>query len=241
MKIMKGRKVNNMLRSPARWKSRPGGWDTLNIKRRKFRSSNSFGIPDIFPFYKKVNDPLKLLSYSRRDDRLIHYPNSICHFFVDDFRYESIWNRPSVSISRVRKFWATLTPDFSIFPNWPVIVQQWNTYRSRWIGRYWQAHGINVIPTVNWSNESSFDWCFISLPKQSVVSISVPDVRERRVSRRFEQGFNAMIERLEPIQVIVYGTMPFNSDVCIEFTPDWESLRPPKEDVSKVSNGLKIV
>lgn len=74
----------------------------------------------------------------------------------------------------VRRFWGTLTPDFSMYIGWPLILQQWNRYRSQWLGRYWQEHGVKVIPTVNWSGRDRYDWCFAGIPSRQVVALAVP-------------------------------------------------------------------
>ena len=50
-----------------------------------------------------------------------------------------------------------ITPDFSLYRDWPVMLQQWNVYHSRWVGRFWQEHGLRIIPTVNWSTPDSYE------------------------------------------------------------------------------------
>jgi hypothetical protein len=41
-----------------------------------------------------------------------------------------------------------LTPDFSIYRDWPPVANQWNVYRSRWCGRLWQEAGFEVISSL---------------------------------------------------------------------------------------------
>lgn len=214
-----------MTRSSSNWIIKPGGWDSTNIQRRQFKSSDPWGFPDLAPTKIKITREQKLLSYTHRDDKGNQHAAAICHFFLDDYRFESVWNKPDTGLNRVRRFKATLTPDFSLYTNWPVIIQQWNHYRSLWIGKYWQENGVQVIPTINWSDRKSFDWCFIGFPKNSVVAIATPDHRQIRTMRKFRIGFWEMMKRLEPQQVIVYGTMPFKCELCIEKPPDWLRLR----------------
>lgn len=214
-----------MTRSSDNWIVKPGGWDSTHVQRRKFSSNNAWGFPDLAPAQFEITKERKLLSYTHRDDQGNQHAKAICHFFLDDYRFESVCNKPDTGMNRVRRFWATLTPDFSLYTDWPVIVQQWNHYRSLWIGRYWQEHGVRVIPTINWSDWLSFEWCFLGFPRDSVVAIAVPDVRQAAVQRLFREGFEKMLERLEPRQIIVYGKMPFRCDLCIEHPPDWLRLR----------------
>ncbi|MGH8476955.1 MAG: DUF4417 domain-containing protein, partial [Methylococcales bacterium] len=72
----------------------------------------------------------------------------------------------------------------------------WNTYRTRWTGRWWQEHGIRVIPTVNWSDEESFEYCFAGIPQHQIASIAVPDMRKKDVERQFESGYKEMQRQL---------------------------------------------
>ena len=82
------------------------------------------------------------------------------HFFLDDYQFERVWNRPDNYVDKLSKFDCVLTPDFSLYTDFPLAMQIWNTYRSRLIGRYWQDCGVTVIPTVSWSTHESYNFCF---------------------------------------------------------------------------------
>lgn len=84
----------------------------------------------------------------------------------------------------------------------------WNTYRSRWLGRWWQSKGLRVIPTVNWSDEASFEYCFAGIPPRQIVSIGMPDMRKVFVKERFIAGFREMEKRLKPSVIVCYGRLP---------------------------------
>lgn len=193
--------------SSKNWINPPGGFDALNIRRRHFPASNPWGFPDIEAQTWEFNPSRPWLPYSARDDLGTRHQGAICHFFLDDFRFESVWNRPAAGLRRVSRFWATTTPDFSMFTDWPLIVQQWNHYRRQWLGRYWQENGIRVIPTVNWSTPDTFRWCFAGIKPRQIVALAVPDCRQRLVRSRFERGFEAMVERLKPKIIAVCGTL----------------------------------
>lgn len=72
------------------------------------------------------------------------------HFFIDDVKFEGVWNRPERSAERLRQYKQILSPDFSLYTNMPVAMQLWNTFRRRWMSAYWQAEGLTVIPAVTW-------------------------------------------------------------------------------------------
>lgn len=94
------------------------------------------------------------------------------HFFVDDYQFNRVWNCADDYISMLRKFKYVCTPDFSLYTDHPRAIQIYNHYRKHWCGAYWQAHGIKVVPTIGWSDEASFAWCFDGEPTDSVVAVS---------------------------------------------------------------------
>lgn len=88
-------------------------------------------------------------------------------------------------------------------------MQIYNHYRKHWLGAYWQDHGITVIPTISWSDYSSFDWCFDGEPVGGMVAVSSVGTQNNPVTRElFITGYREMMDRLEPSTVIMYGNTP---------------------------------
>lgn len=137
-------------------------------------------------------------------DRAVQYgcKGKGVHFYLDDFKFERIWNNISRYVDLLSESAYMLTPDFSMFTDWPFPVQIFNNYRGKYVGRYMQDCGINVIPTVCWSDGLSYDYAFDGLPTGGIVSIS--SVGAKRHEELFSQGYNAMIEALKPKAVLVY-------------------------------------
>lgn len=101
-----------------------------------------------------------------------HPQNKAVHFFLDDYQFNRVWTYPDRYIEMLRRFRYVLSPDFSLYTDFPMAMQIYNHYRKHWIARYWQESGIKVIPTICWSSSESFEWCFDGEPTQSVVAIS---------------------------------------------------------------------
>ncbi|MCF7991094.1 MAG: DUF4417 domain-containing protein [Thiohalocapsa sp.] len=220
-----------MTRCSANWRGRPGNFDALHCGRL-FPSTSAHGIPDLLPQDWALPDDFRLRPYRSRLDRL-DPRRDVCHFYLDDYRFEPVWSRPEAGLRHVCGYSAACTPDFSLYPDWPPAAQVWNTYRSRWVGRWWQAHGVHVIPTVNWSDRASWAFCFDGIPAGQLLTISTADCRRSHVERRFLEGVGAMLHRCRPCALIVYGRLRRNarrlveSAGCrlIEVRPDWERLR----------------
>ncbi|MEG1624156.1 MAG: DUF4417 domain-containing protein, partial [Raoultibacter sp.] len=94
------------------------------------------------------------------------------HFFVDDYQFERLWAAPKKYIDLLKKFDCVLTPDFSLYMDMPLPMQQWNEYRRRALGNLWQRHGMKVIPTLSWSVKASYPFCFDGIPHNATVAVS---------------------------------------------------------------------
>ena len=131
------------------------------------------------------------------------------HFFIDDYQFMRLWKNPDAYLSRLEQFQAICTPDFSTYTDFPKAVQIYNHYRKHWLGAYWQEHGIKVIPTISWSDEESFDWCFDGEPVGGMVAVSsVGTQGSARAQDLFEAGYREMLQRLKPSRILLYGTVP---------------------------------
>lgn len=128
------------------------------------------------------------------------------HFFLDDYQFERIWQRPEFYIEKLLEFDCALTPDFSLYLDMPMAMQVWNIYRSRLIGQIMQDYGMTVIPTVSWSTEESFAFCFDGLPQGATLAISTIGVKQNKEQLEiWKNGVTEMIKRLTPKRIVVYG------------------------------------
>ena len=185
-----------------------------------FPTSNKYGIPDLLPemcadvIPQYVYDGFEVIDASKT--LFVHHTakfdgigkDGILAFYVDDWRFESVWLDAVVTIEKFHKVgWgAVIAPDFSVWRDDPAAVQLWNIYRSRWCARYWQEAGIKVIPSLNWSDERSYEFAFAGIPTNlPVVSVQCRTTRSKQGREFFVKGINQSIERLTPQNVIFYG------------------------------------
>ena len=115
-------------------------------------------------------------------------------------------------IEKLSRYRAVLSPDFSIYLEMAPVMQLYNVFRNRWCGAYWASKGIRVVPTVNWGDESTFDFCFEGIEKGSVVAVStyMASEHDNRCDQKewFMTGYNELLRRIEPERIICYNT-PF--------------------------------
>lgn len=152
------------------------------------------------------------------------------HFFIDDYQFTRVWTSPDVYAKRLKDFKCVLSPDFSLYTDFPVAMQIYNHYRKHWLAQYWQSFGITVIPTICWSDEKSFDWCFDGEPVGSVVAVSaIGTQKSKETKEAFKLGYDAMCERLKPTAIIFYGDIPDGCKGNIihikSFTDKWKKAK----------------
>lgn len=222
-----------MTRTSHRWQSKPGSFDALHTTQL-FPSGNPYGIPDLA--HTPVDQvPAWLAPYrqrirSKEPGAPGVYDDGCMHFFLDDYRFETVWNRPFKALEALAPYRMLLTPDFSLYREWPLVLQLWNTYRSRWCGRFWQEQGFTIIPTVSWSTAVSYDFCFLGVPHRGLVAVSAVGVNLANPLeyQLFVAGFREMVRQLEPVQVLAYGRIPAicGEQVAVSCYPTrWTSIR----------------
>lgn len=135
--------------------------------------------------------------------------NSFVHFFEDDVNFERIWNQPNKYLPILKRFDGVITPDFSLYRDMPLVMQEWNTYRSRAIGHWLQENGITVIPNIRFSDERSYSFCCDGVAKGGTIAVGSHGCIKIKVERYyFEKGLYETVHKLEPKRIIVYGSTP---------------------------------
>ena len=113
------------------------------------------------------------------------------------------------------KFNGVITPDFSLYRDMPLVMQQWNTYRGKALGHWWQSMGMNVLPNVRFADERSFSFCCDGVPKRSIICIgSHGNIKNRENRIIFKQGIDSIVENLSPSCIVVYGSAPDDVFAC---------------------------
>ena len=139
------------------------------------------------------------------------------HFFVDDYIFERTWHDPRRYALLLSEFKAAMTPDFSLFTDYPRAVQIYNHYRKHLIGAYWQSMGITVIPSICWSDHDSFEWCFDGEPVGGCVAVSSVGPQKSPTARAlFMDGYNEMPRQLKPAKNNFFGDVPSACEGNIE-------------------------
>ena len=177
-----------------------------NLERSVFSGVGYYGIPQLEPVDYEGDCEFIGFNYAAscksRADKGIH-------FFLDDYQFNRLWTNIDRYVPMLLGFRYVMSPDFSMYADFPKAIQIYNHYRKHWIGAYLQEAGIRVIPTISWSTPASFEWCFDGEPVGGTVAVSSVGCMKHPESRRlFIQGYNEMVQRLHPEKIIFYGNVP---------------------------------
>lgn len=167
------------------------GTESIPILSRQSPSMTSFS--RLVPFHKRKSE--------KSCDR------TLIHFFVSDEKFRPLALNPAPYLHGLSRFDAVATPDFSMYRDMPRHRRIASVWANRAIGSYFQSRGIHVVPTIRWSMESDYDYCFAGVPKGETVIVSNHGCwRSRGDKYHFMHGFERMVSVLNPKQVILHGS-----------------------------------
>lgn len=161
-------------------------------------------IPYIKP---ELEIPKKLISFSKSISSN-EYDNWV-HFYEDDANFERIWNNPKKYFPILKRFQGVITPDFSLYRDMPLAMQQWNLFRGRAIGYWLQSNGLKVLPNIRYSDERTYKPCCAGVDKGAVIAIGSHGCIKCKDDRQyFVKGLNYIVKTLEPSTILIYGSAP---------------------------------
>ena len=181
-----------------------------NQDRMQFPTESFYGMPQMKATDTVGNKFIRLMDWRTIPEE--EREKYIACFYYDDYKFISAWRDPDKYIERLAQFKAVISPDFSLYTDFPRALQILSCYRRQWCGAYWQYKGLDVIPDVVWGDEQSFDYCFDGIPRGGTVAVSTVGVRNNnewngKEDNLFRAGYDEMMKRLNPKTVIVYGSM----------------------------------
>ena len=177
-----------------------------NLELGDFELTGEYGIPVLRP--EQLNQRFEWIRFNHAL-REPHRERYGVQFFIDDYLFQRAWHDPPRYALFLRQFPAVMTPDFSMFTDYPKAVQIYNHWRKHQLGAYWQRVGMTVIPTIGWIDKQSYDWCFDGEPEGGTVDVSSVGTQKNPTSRKlFLDGYKEMLLRLQPNKILFFGSVP---------------------------------
>ena len=156
--------------------------------------------------------PNRLITFSKAMERSTVDFNQWVMFYEHDVKFERLWHNPKQYLQKLKRFNGIISPDFSLYRNMPLVMQEWNTYRGRALAHWLQENGIEVIPNVRFNDERTYEFCFEGIEKDKTVAVGTHGCMKRTEDKElFVLGLEEMVKRLSPKTIIVYGAAPDDS------------------------------
>ena len=185
-----------------------------NLELGLFPLDGPLGIPKLVPAH--LNDCIPWIPFNCVMSDRQREAHGV-HFFIDDYLFQRAWNDPCRYAHLLSGYQAVMTPDFSMFTDYPVAVQLYNHWRKHQLGAYWQSLGLTVIPSICWSDHDSYAWCFDGEPVGGTVAVSSVGTQKNPLARTlFLDGYSEMMRHLQPEKIIFFGDVPAECTGCIE-------------------------
>ena len=199
--------------------------DTFNL----FMIKDARLVGDLeMPYIKKYEGelPTKIINYVTST---LHPEDYFCHFYLFDFHFDNrdgLWygsERESSVVSRkiekLKSYKGVITPDYSVYTDMPLVMQYWNIYRARTIFCWLTSLGIKTIFNVRWGDFRTYDVAFYGIEKHSTLAVGSHGLIKNVLQRHtFMTGFIEMVKRLEPANLIIYGSYTDEmKDICTKY------------------------
>ena len=164
--------------------------------------------------------PQELVSIDQ-PSRVYDKPNTGAHFYIEDSKFRSVIEKPNLALKKIVGLKCILTPDITIASELAKYQKISRTSLARMVGAYFQSRQIVVIPSLRWTSLDDFDFLLDGIPQGSVFAVSSVGVARNADDRRlFEAGVMIAIDRLNPVGVMIYGSVTdeFASEVLSRVT-----------------------
>jgi hypothetical protein len=183
--------------------------DPLNTIKAIYPSENKYGYPPIRKDFINVVDILPYDRINTKNPKQADFINTI-HFFLNDYKFECLWNNPKQYISLLSKYNGILMPDFSNYSDYPVSLNIFQMFRRFWLTRFFQENGISVIPVVRINDINDPEPDLQPIQKGSIIALSSvrmlsPKQAEAKVE--FIQEVKIIIDYIQPEKIIWYGKL----------------------------------
>ncbi|MFE9742939.1 DUF4417 domain-containing protein [Streptomyces sp. NPDC006477] len=143
-------------------------------------------------------------------NRLVNWHQSIAYFYTEDFHFESVYTDPRKNTKKILNLGMryAIMPNYSVNPDDPIAKWIWASYRSFFVGRYFQEAGIKVIPDIQYGTaDEALDITLLGIPENAgVVATQLQNARgDQTRIRTTARLLKESEDRLGFQNIIVYG------------------------------------
>lgn len=180
----------------------------ITLPAINYGSETDLSFPEISNTLVKL--PEKFYRWGTQQDRPVH-----C--FVDDWRLEAIWRNKQKMLDRVCLSQFAIAPDYTVDSNHPLLFAFYQVWRSRIIAKWWQDHGVYVVPVLQWSRPSINHFLYRGLLYCEVVAVRSPT---KGTEHHWRECAHQFLILNQPKLVLHFGTKS-----CFDIWPNALNLK----------------
>lgn len=155
--------------------------------------------------------PDNLISFStaRTNKTKLVKKNTWVHFYENDSTFECFWRSPQKYLPLLKRYSGVISPDYSLYYDMPLNMQKYNTYRGKALAHWLHENNIEIIPNVRWGDNRTYNTACLGVEHNKTIAIGTHGCIKTKIEKQmFIDGFDYVINKLEPKTIIVYGRMP---------------------------------
>lgn len=177
-----------------------------NLDKAFYPIENHYGFPQVKRYFGNTEVKRWVAFNLTRSCKMNLYRKDLgIHFFIDDYQFETLWENPNKYIDNFKKVGLLVAPDFSLYSDFPYAIQMYNKYRNHWLTRFYQDRGIDVIPSLLWSDEESLNWAFDGYEKGGIYCLPrIGVTQDEESDSNFKQGLYETVRKLDPFKILVF-------------------------------------
>lgn len=175
--------------------------NSLNAIRALDMKMSPSGYPEIA---RTISVPNALIPF----DKAVHSKQTKAwvHFFIEDYQFERVWQKPSSYVNILSKYRGVIAPDFSVYYDMPKPMKLWNMYRNRFLANYMQSLGIDVIPNIQILEQELWEHSIEGIEPKGTIAVNCTGTKRRYFARQMlKRQMEYVIEKLHPQTIICYG------------------------------------
>ena len=162
------------------------------------------------PIVHSVQD-MKILEYEIMGyDRIsnTHRSSYGTHFYCADNKILSSLRSALRVYDRIKRQPFVIGPDFSIKMNMLLAQKLMNSFAGKLITAWYQYMGTTAVANVAWADINLIEAYLDGYPKNSIIAINSTGIaRSKRATENWLAGYKYVIEVLNPIAIIRYGSV----------------------------------
>lgn len=129
------------------------------------------------------------------------------HCYTEDRRLLPFLSNPYKMLEKLDGYEVVLGLDLSIKPEMPLPMIAGISFYNKLSTCFWQKMGKIVVQNVVWACQNTYDICFDGFAHHAPVAVnSIGLGKDKRSQQIWDEGYEAMIDVLNPTLVIRYGS-----------------------------------